>query len=149
MKVLSFSIVAAVLMMITSCSHSTSSSSTNTFTYQTTTYNASTVVQSSSSLQASNGTTGSAIFIFTAYPTTSGTYQIATGTSPSASNQVAVNYANLNTNATYSGAPSGTVNATVTVSGTGKVTIVIPTVTVVNNSNSADSGPFTANLTQQ
>ena len=151
-KSLSFVIVAFVLMMVTSCTHNNTTTitpTTNTFTYKTTTYNATTVVQSSSSLQASDGTTGSAIFIFTSYPTTSGIYQVATGSSPSSSNQVAINYANLNTGITYTGAPSATVNATVTVSSTGKVTIVVPTVTVVSRFNSADTGPFTANLTQQ
>ena len=149
-KLSTFGIVAALMIMLASCSHTSSNSTpANTYTFKSTTYTPTVVVASSSSLQASNYTSSSVILVFTSFPTTSGTYQVATGTSPANANQVAVNFANLTTSATYAAVPSGTVNATVTVAGNGKITVVIPTVTLAAVGNSSDTGPFTANLTQQ
>ncbi len=147
-KTLTFGVIVALMITLASCSNSTSTPS-NTYTFKGTSYTASIVVASNSSLQVSNYSSSSVILVFTSFPTTSGTYQVATGTAPTNANQVAVNFANLTTSATYAGAPSGIVNATVTVASNGKITVIIPAVTLAGVGNSSDTGPFTANLTQQ
>jgi hypothetical protein len=146
-KTLAFGIVSAMLIFITSCSHPSSAVGSNTYTFKGTTYHPTVIVQSSSSLQSSDYSASSVILVFTTFPTVSGTYQISSSTGPSSPNQIAVNFANLTTSATYHGQPSGTINATVTVASNGKITVVIPSVTLTNGAG--DTGSFTANLTQQ
>ncbi len=147
-NVLATAIVALLLVFASSCSHSNPTPA-NGYTFKGTSYTPTVIVKSSSSLQASDYSNSSVILVFTTYPTTSGTYKVATGQSPSAANEIGVNFANLNTSTTYHGAPSGTVNATVTVASSGKISVSIPSVNLVSNFSSSDNGAFTANLTEQ
>jgi hypothetical protein len=145
-KVSVLSIIAVILLFVSSCSNNNTNTQTDNYTFKSTSYTPTAVAKVSSSLQASDYTRSTLVLGFTSYPTSSGQYKIATGTTPMASDQIAINFADLVGYATYAGAPSGNVYATVTVGSNGKITVSIPTVTLASTTNSSKTGSFSGYL---
>jgi hypothetical protein len=86
-------------------------------------------------------------FYFNNIPTTSGIYNVVSGTNLISTNQISISIRNNSGMVTYISAGTDNVKANITVTG-GKITVSVPNVILLSPSNSSDTGILSANTTQ-
>lgn len=151
MKKILVAAVAVVLITLSSCSNGGSSYLGGTWSYKSVSYSAISAIGSTtaSTLTGTGGSTSevdNVIFRFASYPPAPGIYTIVYTPSNLAANEVYI-ITNIGTKG-FTIQNTGSATANVSVSGT-KVTVVVSSATFSNiTGQTADSGPFTANITQ-
>ena len=155
MKKIVFIVSVSLVLLIASCKKSDSNTA-GSWAFEGVTYNAANAVFSSSdySLTAnssSNSNQGSLVFYFPAVPIRNATYKVVNYTSlPLDSNQLYIQFINGITSYYYSSEGSDNVNANVSISPSGKITVTVASVYLKAYSRAvSDSSQLTATLNQQ
>ena len=141
------SLILALVLMVSSCSKTTTNSNGGSWTFKTITYNVNAIQNNSGSIvwRASDNASTLAVDFGSALPTTSGTYTVINGT-PGV-NQVSIQQQIAGTtNYTATGSGNTTVQVTVT---NGKIAVTGSGIMMQNNAVfSTDSAALTLNVKQ-
>jgi hypothetical protein len=152
MKKILFIPLVGCILMVTSCKKTTGNA--GSWTFEGVNYIASTASLTDTALTATSGAAANLgstlIFFFPGQNVKSGTYRVVNYTSlPLDSNQLYIQFIN-STSFYYFSTGNDSVNAKVTVSSGGKVSVSVPPVYLKSYSAAiSDSGKLTATITQQ
>jgi hypothetical protein len=153
MKKYLFVTILSCILIMTSCKKSNSNA--GSWSFEGVNYSAASAVLTDTALSATSGSAtnqGSTLtFFFPAQVIRSGTYRVVNYTSlPLDSNQLYIQFINSSTSFYYFSTGSDSVNAKVTVSGAGRVSVTVPPVYLKSYSAAiSDSGQLTASINQQ
>ena len=153
MKKILFVIILSCILIVTSCKKSNSNA--GSWSFEGVNYSAANTTFTNTALTATSGAAtnrGSTLtFVFPAQTIRSATYQVVNYTSlPLDSNQLYIQFINSSTSFYYFSTGSDSVNAKVTVSSAGRVSVSVPSVYLKSYSAAiSDSGQLTATINQQ